>query len=131
AKGRLVSETDANGQTRRYAYDELDRLISHTDSLGGRTTLTYDARGNVIEVKDAKRQAHTFAYDRNNRLTARTLPMGQRTTYQYDAAGNLARQVGPQGAAVPPSAAVVTEYSHDALHRLIEVRQLRSGDVLA
>ena len=120
--GRVVTETDARGKTRRYAYDAHNQLTETTDSLGNKTRAGYDARGNLIEITDANGKVTRFEYDRNNRLLKETLPLGQVTTYAYDAAGNLERRTDPNGD-------VIVNVRDDA-HRPIEVRAYRAGNEL-
>jgi RHS repeat-associated protein len=96
-RGLVKTETDANGNTRRYSWDALGQITEATDALGGKTILGYDVRGNLIEVKDAKGNTHRFEYDRNDRLVKETRPLGQNIGYEYDAAGRLSKRTDPNG----------------------------------
>lgn len=120
ARGRLASETDEYGKTRRYAYDELDRVVSFTDTLGAKTTFTYDTRDNVLEVKDANGNVYGFNYDRKNQVTKEILPLGQSITHVYDGAGNQTSKTDRAGR--------VTKYRYDAANRLIEARHLGADE---
>jgi RHS repeat-associated protein len=119
ARGNIVSETDANGKTRFFAYDALGRLIEFTDSLGNKTRAVYDARSNLIEVTDANGNANRFEFDRNNRVVKEILPLGQITTYGYDAAGNVSERTDPNGHR--------TAISYDDANRPVEVKHYRAG----
>jgi RHS repeat-associated protein len=93
AFGNLVSNTDKEGKTTIYQYDELNRKAKVIDPLTNVREYTYDNRGNLIALTDARGNTTTFEYDRNNRLTKETRPLGQATAYQYDAIGTLIRKV--------------------------------------
>lgn len=121
-RGRVISETDANGKTRYNAYDALGRLIQITDSLGNKTLAQYDVRGNLSRLTDPKGNAHQFAYDRNDHLIKETQPLGQATTYSYDAAGRLTERLDPNGNKLV--------YAYDAVHRVESVKQYKTGNQL-
>ena len=44
--------TDPLGNTTRFAYDGLNRLVTSTDAAGGSATTTYDDVGNVVASED-------------------------------------------------------------------------------
>jgi len=79
-------------------YDQKDRLISQTDALGNTTHYAYDGANNRVAVTDANGHTTNYTYDRDNRLLTVTQPAvnnpttGQSvryaTQYQYDANGN-------------------------------------------
>ena len=121
-RGQLVSDTDANGKTRFYAYDAIGHLTQVTDSLGNKTQAFYDARGNLIQITDAKGNVNRFTFDRNNRVVKETLPLGQVTTATFDAEGNAKERTNPNG-----HKAV---YTFDAGNRVVEVKQYKPGAVL-
>ena len=121
-RGRVKSETDANGKTRFYSYDALGQLLETTDSLGNKTQAQYDARGNLIQLTDAKGNVNRFEYDRNNRVVKEVLPLGQTTQYGYDAAGNPANRIDPNGNK--------TAYAFDAANRLTEAKQYKGATQL-
>jgi YD repeat-containing protein len=50
---RRVSETDANGQTKRFVYDKLGRLRHVVDTADQVTSYTYDELGNQLTQTDA------------------------------------------------------------------------------
>ena len=113
--------------SRRYAYDENDRLVSFEESAEGdgappsHTLETYewDAAGNrtAIERTDLGTGAlerTELAYDDDDRLVEAAGPEG-RTTYSYDAAGNLVEKSAPGEDPV--------QYAWAAENRLAAVRQ--------
>lgn len=79
-------------------YDEKDRLISDTDALGNTRHISYDGANNRISATDANGNTTNYTYDRDNRLLTETKPAvtdpvtGQSVRYtiqhQYDANGN-------------------------------------------
>ncbi|WP_137940501.1 DUF6531 domain-containing protein, partial [Chitinivorax sp. B] len=66
----------------RYRYDEQGRLIGQTDAQGNSRQFRYDAAGNLVEERDASGLRLTRRYDTANRLLAET-------RYQYRAADGL------------------------------------------
>ncbi|MBW4085753.1 RHS repeat domain-containing protein [Paenibacillus sp. S150] len=88
-----VSETRLGGtaQTTSYTYDALNRLVSITRPDGGKTTYTYDVRGNRQTVSDTGTvnldlADTSYTYDLQNTLTSVT--QGSSTTsFQYYADG--------------------------------------------
>ena len=122
-RGQRLSDTDANGKTRFYAYDAIGRLTQVTDSLGNKTQAFYDARGNLIQITDAKGNVNRFTFDRSNRVVKETLPLGQVTTTTFDAEGNVKERTDPNG--------YKAAYTVDAGNRVVEIKQYRPGAVLA
>ena len=55
--------------TMSMSYDQLDRLTSMTDGLGGTTSYTYDGRGNRIKVTDERGNPFWTLYDGLGRVT--------------------------------------------------------------
>jgi len=58
---------DANGNTHRFAYDKLDRMVQETRPLGQRIDYAYDAVGNLTQVTDPLGQVKKYTYDAANR----------------------------------------------------------------
>lgn len=121
-RGLVKSETDANGNIRRYVWDALGQIAEATDALGGKTTLGYDVRGNLIQVKDAKGNTHRFEYDRNDRLVKETRPLGQNILYEYDQAGRLSKRTDPKGQQ--------HQYTWDAAGRVTKIEHRNSVGTL-
>jgi RHS repeat-associated protein len=102
AAGRVLSTTDANGNTIGYTYDEN----GYTGLL---TTLTYPGNN----------QVH-YAYDELNRLKTVTNWLGQTATYAYDDAGRMTSLTNFNGS--------VTTYTHDNANRLTGLAATTSGN---
>ena len=97
SRGDVSFETDEEGYSTAYEYDELGRVVKVIDSLGGVTSRTYDDRSNLLSVTDPEGGVIRFAYDRLNRLIQETRPLGQVTAYEYDSVGNLISVVDNKG----------------------------------
>ena len=126
ATGRRTTATDTRGTT-TYSYDSRGRLIEKTDPNGYKLTYGYDLHGNRIELTatvGAETYTSTYTYDTQNRLTTVTDSQGGISTIDYDANGNRTKLTHPNG--------MVTEYSYDALNRLIDLSTTTSsGEVVA
>ena len=110
--------------TTTYAYDNMNRILSATNTDNVVTTYAYDGRGNLIHqvldesgrhvaidytyndqdqvlseriVDDGLTVQTTYAYDINNRLTRVRDGLGNETVYRYDAADQLIQIVDPTG----------------------------------
>src|SRR5206468_4196437 len=84
-----VPLTAAADRTTTYAYDQLNRLVTQTDALGGVSHATYDGVGNTLSRADENGHVTTYAYDANNRLLSVKDPSNRTATYSYDAVGNV------------------------------------------
>jgi len=111
--GRVVSTTNAIGQTTALDYDAIGRLTIVTDANGGTVKYTYDANGNRLSMTDPNGNSTMFAYDALNRLIKKTEPLGVPYQYGYDAVGNVTSMTDPKGNAIT--------YSYDTLNRLAKV----------
>jgi len=107
--GRLVTETDALGNTSSYSYNTLNELTSDTVQ-GHTTTYTYDAAGRVVGQIDSLGNTTSYSYDAQNRLTS-DISQGHTTSFTYDAAGELLTETDYLGN--------TTSYTYDAQNRLI------------
>ncbi|MCE4554265.1 Ig-like domain repeat protein [Roseateles cellulosilyticus] len=122
ARGLVKTETDANGKTSKFEYDELGRLTVREDSLGNKTQASYDARGNLLTITDPNGNVTRFEYDRNDRVVKEILPLGQTTSFTYDAAGNVESRTDASGRKLA--------HVYDALDRVKESRLYDAGGQL-
>ena len=112
---RLLTLTDAHGQTTSWTYDALGRATATTWPDGSQQTVTYqdngtgqtivtpaevtldlelDAWGRVVEIASPGGDAQTFAYDAMGRLAvAVDTASGAEVTRTWDALGDLASEV--------------------------------------
>lgn len=86
---KLVSLTDAGGNSTKYEYDQLGRLITETDPLSNTTSYRYDAKGNLTAKIDANGDTIAYSYDGNGRLLKKSYPDNSEESYSYDAKGNM------------------------------------------
>ncbi len=117
--GRLLSETDANGNTKTWTYDTLFRHpTQYSDSEGneiryslnelGRNMTTAGARGNI-----------EYAYNALGFITAVTDEEGNTTRYRYDVTGNKVALIRPEQVKSGEHAAET--YRYDAMDHLVAV----------
>ena len=72
-EGRLVSQTDDNGNATTYQYDALNRRIATLYPDGTADTTTYDVHGNATQVVDANGSLLTATFDADDRLKTRSI----------------------------------------------------------
>ena len=109
ALGNVVETTDPRGNVTRYAYDQLNRVV--TKDVPGATNneravwrYTYTRTGEVLSVTDPTGARVESTYDDlDRRLTMtrverRPVADNFTTRYDYDDAGNLLRRTAPTGA---------------------------------
>ena len=65
--GRVVSTTDANGQTSLTRYTPAGQVRETEDALGNVTASRYDRRGNLVETRHADGTLTRSVYDRQGR----------------------------------------------------------------
>jgi YD repeat-containing protein len=133
--------------TTLYAYDGLGRLLSTTDALGQTTITRHDDAGNKTVTTLANGLVTTHSYDKAGRLasvlqsSAQGAGLGQ-TQYFHDAAGRLRMTQDPTGvrmhkfydeagrlAADIDGDGSLTAYSYDSNNRL--TRTLAYADALS
>ncbi len=121
--GQIISKTFASGLAVKYAYDTSGRVTELINTHKGRTLDTirvaYDITGNkesVERMRDGLPDecgVFRYGYDPAGRLTSVSRDGTVQRQYEYDAFGNRTALV---------SDGIRTEYSYDAMDRLIESR---------
>ncbi|MCP3998814.1 MAG: hypothetical protein GY722_27640 [bacterium] len=117
AAGRLLSETDRNGNAITLVYDAGGNLTSLLDPAG-RTVLTVTIQGgrvirltdlsgrevvyqytgsDLTSVTDTGGHDQSLSYDSNHNLVAISNPMGHADTYTYDSFDRCIRHTNPLG----------------------------------
>ena len=85
--GLLKSQTDAMGNTTRYAHNTIGQVTSKTDANNKVTKYEYDASGNLLCLIDANNKTIVTTYDGNYQKTSVTDANGNKTEYSYN--GNM------------------------------------------
>lgn len=85
----LTSITDAKGNTTKFEYDHLSRLVKEIGPLGYSTGYGYDAKGRLTSKTDAEGNTISYSYDALGRLLAKSYPDNTGESYSYDLKGNL------------------------------------------
>lgn len=127
AQGKLVTVTDASGNTTRTDYDAFGRVIARTDALDRTTRYSYDVKKGaagctacnassmptIVTLPSGRKTQRV--YDADKRLieetTAYGTPNAATTKHQYDLAGNLVQTTDALGR--------VTRYEYDAVNRRV------------
>lgn len=112
AVGRLISETDRNGNSLAFAYSGSD-LTTITDSIGRTVSLTVDAAHHITGLSDPIGRTVTYGHDVAGRLASVTDVRGGVTAYAYDAGGRLATITDQNGH-------VLVTNTYDADGRVVE-----------
>ncbi|WHI48480.1 RHS repeat-associated core domain-containing protein [Microbulbifer sp. VAAF005] len=126
SSNNLNSDTDANKNTTKYEYDNLNRIIAIIDPVnGGNTTkFIYDARNNLIQVEDPEGRLTFYAYDKNNWLKSEVkqefIGSDKKRNYFYDGEGNLTTIISPQQEK--------QVFDYDDANRLVRLRLFSSRD---
>jgi|GEM_PF-475336 YD repeat-containing protein len=117
--GKLQQRAYAANGTRS-VFDELNRLVSHTDAQGNLMLTTFGADGFRTEFRQINGKTSSYEYDKTGRLLRSTSPDGVVQTVEYDARGLLIRETssatGQDAAGV--SHPVINTYSYDDAGRL-------------
>ena len=124
--GRKISETDANGNTTRYVYNALNRLVRVENPDATFRAFEYDAIGRKVSETDERGAVSRYEYDamHNIEVSERQVS-GQsyaRTENKYNGMGLLERVEDPNGNAV--------EYGYDALGRRVWEKKYDSSGAL-
>jgi RHS repeat-associated protein len=122
ALGNRSVMTDALGVS-TFRYDDLSRLIGHTDPFSQIITYTYDAYGNITNLRYPDGKTITYTHDAANRITATLNWAGQATTYDYDTAGRLVTTTLPNG--------VMEVNTYDDANRVKRLTHSLNGMILA
>ncbi len=130
-----------------YTYDELDRRLSMSDSLGGTTTYAYDVEDRLVDLTAPWGTVYSFGYDGEGRRTSLTSTSGRNTTYGYTNGLLTALSHVQSGVALTDLAydyavdgqlTAITDnldparslaISYDDLNRLVQVARGAPGDV--
>ncbi|MEW6536829.1 MAG: RHS repeat-associated core domain-containing protein [Candidatus Auribacterota bacterium] len=109
--GRLIAQTDPNGNTTTTEYDKLGRVTSVIDPEGRQTQFIYDEAGNTIREISPTGNTTYYTYDALNRVIEAYDEAGNTTTKLYDGVGNVVQVTDANGN--------ITRYQYDELNRVV------------
>ena len=81
--GKLVSDTDNNGNTIAYTYDAGDQLVEMNDGNGRSFTFTYSGCGRISHITDHANRTWRYDYDANGNLISVIDPLDGVRQYAY------------------------------------------------
>ncbi len=118
-RGRLVSQTDTNGNSRTYEYDDKDRLVAQSDELENRTSYVLDENGFPTSVTDARGNTTDSSYDESGNPMSTTDAVGAKTLYEYHLSArydalslpSMLKKESRSGRGIPFT--IVTEYEYE------------------
>jgi RHS repeat-associated protein len=116
--------------TTSYAYDAAHKLLSTTDALGRKQSLTYDANGDADSFTDEAGIVSTRILDPKGQVIKETQPFRSGTNaknlitqYKYDPVGNVTKLITPRAYDASTDKVTftqyVTTYEYDENDRLI------------
>ena len=82
--GNKLTETDENGNTTTYEYDENYNISSITNALNQKQYYTYDSQNRVTGVKDANGILASISYDDYGNITDTKADSGYDVSYTYE-----------------------------------------------
>lgn len=101
----LASQTDANGNTTSFEYDQHGNMLKQTDALGNVTTFEYALPAafdvpiidRLIKTTDANARVTTYEYDSKGNSTKQTDPLGGERSWTYNSNGNVLSETDKNG----------------------------------
>ena len=131
-RGNMLSQTDGNGHTTLYTYDQFGNESSRsvpvdTDSnnstIYATTYSKYDNLGRLIKQIDPLRNTTEYGYDTLNRQTSQTTHPDATTNYitqyKYDANGNKTDELAARQTS--GGTPIQTHYEYDTLNRVTKI----------
>ncbi len=95
--GRITARILPNGANLSYRYDALGNFVAETDALGKRHDYRYDAMGRIVQINDPDRAKTDMAYHPAGWPVQITDAMGNKTRIWRDKAGRFLRSRSPAG----------------------------------
>jgi RHS repeat-associated protein len=134
ANSRITSRVDDKGNTTRYEYDDLNRLVREIFADGTMDIHTYDADSHRLQTTDENRSVISRQYDGIRRPTTLTIVRGSgligttQQSFQYDGLSRLTRTVDNNEPGDATDDAVVT-LAYDSLNRRLE--EVQNGQAVS
>jgi len=117
--GRLIRQTDADGNPIVFTHDIENRRETVTDRLGNVIVHEYDDRGNVVKTVDAMTNATIHVYDDLDNEIATVDALGHVTTFTYDGRGNKLTETD--------SLSNTVTYTYNALNQPLTITDARGN----
>lgn len=90
-KGPFGSDTDKDGNTTYYSYDDSGNITAQVDALGNKTEYTYNKFNQITSITDALGNKTVYGYDGKGNLTSYTDALGNKTEYTYNSFGAITK----------------------------------------
>jgi RHS repeat-associated protein len=87
--GRLLRESDRNGNTTTFAYNGSEQLVAEADPSGRTVAFTYGPAGRIATATDPEGRESSYAYDDAGDLTDVVDPLGRHWQFTYDSAHRM------------------------------------------
>jgi YD repeat-containing protein len=94
---RIKKIEDRNGNFITFNYDSYDRPIEIIDSVGRKTTITYNSNNLVSQIEDPIGRSAYFSYDEADNLISITDIGGYSCSFTYDSNNNINSITTPLG----------------------------------
>jgi RHS repeat-associated protein len=107
---RLVSFTDARGNTTAYGHDSHGNLLSTTYPNGTAERQTFDPLGNPLSFVNRRGQAIGYEHNPSGQVTRQTFDDGTHVDFTYNDHGNLLTAIDARG---------VTQFDYEPLSDLL------------
>ena len=121
ARGRILSMTDARGNTEYYHYDTLfSSETEYVTMTGDRIRYEYDAGGRLMTLEDAFGQT-TYGYDNYGHKVLTRDPDGNITRIYYDPMANVTKVIKPNAYDNDTDDGIGTMYEYDAWDHLSRI----------
>jgi RHS repeat-associated protein len=102
--GRPVSQSEANGITKSFAYDAADNrksfVLKQNNVTKFNNTYEYDKLNRLYKVYDSGNPAATYLYDANGNRDTLTYPNGITTSYLYNLQNKVTTLTNKKGTAL-------------------------------
>ena len=121
ARGRILSMTDARGNTEYYHYDTLfSSETEYVTMTGDRIRYEYDAGGRLMTLEDAFGQT-AYGYDNYGHKVLTRDPDGNITRIYYDPMANVTKVIKPNAYDNDTDDGIGTMYEYDAWDHLSRI----------